>query len=159
MAEIDTKGRMTRTEVADFLREFADELDDRTTGTGVRDDPSDVVARDDTTRAEIRDRDERTDRGEGATAQYDDADVETTGRKRGEDTDTHGDREMVDAERVTLVIGGDSATVTVPEMVEFDIEVSSRSPMFSSGVNQEIEFDLSWEIENLEERERSIDVV
>lgn len=49
--------------------------------------------------------------------------------------------------RVTVIVGGESATVSVPETVAFDVEVSSRSAMLSSGVNQEIKFDLSWELE------------
>ncbi len=53
--------------------------------------------------------------------------------------------------RITLIVGGDSATVTVPETVDFDIEIESRSPMLSSNVHQEIEFELSWEVENPDE--------
>lgn len=53
--------------------------------------------------------------------------------------------------RITLIVGGESATVTVPETVDFDIEIESRSPMLSSNVHQEIEFELSWEVENPDE--------
>jgi hypothetical protein len=61
------------------------------------------------------------------------------------------DEGSLGAKRVTLIVGADSATVTVPEIVDFDIDIESRSPMFGSDVPQEIEFELSWEIENPEE--------
>lgn len=72
----------------------------------------------------------------------------TGGREqRPEETSGGDDR----SRRVTLIVGGDSATVTVPETVEFDVEVSSRSALLSSGVNQGIEFELSWDVENPDE--------
>lgn len=57
----------------------------------------------------------------------------------------------LEPKRITLIVGGDSATVTVPEMVDFEVEVESRSPMFASGVSQEIEFELSWDVEDPDE--------
>lgn len=59
--------------------------------------------------------------------------------------------EAGDAKRITFVVGGDSATVTVPERVDFEVEVESRSPMFTSGVSQEIELELSWRIDEADE--------
>jgi len=106
MVELESEGDMTRSEVALFLREFADEVDDGTFASHL-------------------DQEERRD--------------EATGE------------DPLEAKRTTLIVGGDSATVTVPETVEFDVEVESRSPMLSSGVHQEIEFELSWEIENPDE--------
>ena len=50
--------------------------------------------------------------------------------------------------RITLIVGGDSATVTVPHTMNFDVEVESRSPMFASGVKQGVDFELAWEIED-----------
>lgn len=61
------------------------------------------------------------------------------------------DDDSLGPKRITLIVGGESATVTVPETVDFDIEIESRSPMLSSNVHQEIEFELSWEIENPDE--------
>lgn len=116
MVEIESEGDMTRSDVAAFLREFADELD----GGGIG-----------------RPQDERP--------------PESTA---GQQTDPHrdvGDPGGHEPRRITLIVGGESATVTVPETVEFDIEVESRSPLFRSGVDQEIEFELSWEIEDPDE--------
>lgn len=104
MVELETEGELTRTEVADFLRRFADELDDSF------------------------DRD--IDRVPEAEAT---------------------DDEVVDAKPITFIVGGDSATVTVPTVVEFDVDVESRSPMFSSKVSQEIELELSWTVESTDE--------
>lgn len=53
--------------------------------------------------------------------------------------------------RITLIVGGDSATVTVPETVDFEVEVDSRSPMFSDDLTQEIEFELSWHVDDPDE--------
>lgn len=109
MVELDSEGELARSEVAKYLRKFADELDDET--------------------------DEGALRGSGG------------GGAEGVSAEpTHGHK------RMTIVVGGESATVTVPERVMFDVEVESRSPMLSSGVNQDIELTLSWEIENPDER-------
>lgn len=114
MVELDSDGELTRSEVAVFLRKFADELVGGPSATD-------------------RDRDQRRE--------------EFTGE------------ESLEPQRVTLIVGGDSATVTVPNSVEFDVEVESRSPMLGSGVSQEIEFDLSWEIEDPDQfSEGGIDV-
>lgn len=116
MVELESEGVLTRAEVADFLREFADELAGRAGGSGSVDQVEEV---------------DRQEIG--------------TGDERREDTET---QPAADHERLTLIVGGDSATVTVPDAVNFDVEVESRSPMLSSGVNQGIEFELSWKIED-----------
>lgn len=122
---------MSRAEVAAFLREFVEELEDEsgTVATGV----------------------EQDDRRSGATSDRDDA----TGndRRRGDADRNDGALEgrertvASDASQITFVVGGDSATVTIPETVDFDVEVESRSPMLTSSTSQEVEFHLSWEIE------------
>lgn len=104
MVELESEGQMARSEVAAFLREFANEIDD-----GILD----------------RDRHE----------------IE------GEHLDESVEEEAVEPRQITFIVGGDSATVTVPDAVAFDVEIESRSPMLGSGVNQEIEFQLAWEIE------------
>lgn len=81
-------------------------------------------------------------------AEIDDGVFDST---QGQEAHREEDNGSPGPKRVTLIVGGDSATVTVPEIVDFDIEIESRSPMLSSNVHQEIEFELSWEIENPEE--------
>lgn len=121
MAELDSEGNLTRSKVAAFLREFADEIDD---GTSERHHG-------------------REERQEG----FSDEDPERR-HDQEERREEFSDDDSVDPKRVTLIVGGDSATVTVPDTVDFDVEVESRSPMFGSGVHQGIEFELSWEIED-----------
>lgn len=151
MVELESEGELTRSEVALFLREFANELDDDAHDTdrergefvGDADGPDDTF----------------DERQEEHREEFID-DVDERERDRGQDDSFEGERERreefagegsLDHKRITLIVGGDSATVTVPNTVEFDVEVESRSPMFSFGVNQGIEFELSWDIENPDE--------
>ena len=122
---------MSRAEVAAFLREFVDELEGEasTVATGVE-------------RGDRRD-DDAGRRTEADTAGRSGADADrTAGAGERREASAPGE-----ARQVTFVVGGDSATVTIPETVEFDVEVESRSPLLKSGVSQEVEFQLSWEIE------------
>ena len=126
MVELESAGEMTRSEVAAFLREFASELDDRQ-----REEADDDTAR-------------VTGDREGVT---------TERQTKGTSDDTPPQEGVPiesarERKRITLIVGGDSATVTVPHTMNFDVEVESRSPMFGSGVKQGIDFELAWEIED-----------
>ena len=126
MVELESAGEMTRSEVAAFLREFASELDDRQ-----REEADDDTAR-------------VTGDREGVTMER-----QTEGTS--DDTRTQESAPIESArerKRITLIVGGNSATVTVPHTMNFDVEVESRSPMFGSGVKQGIDFELAWEIED-----------
>lgn len=138
MVELESEGEMTRSEVAAFLREFASELDDGSVGGDMEFVDGETL---DEQQAEHR---------EEFVDDQDDFDDETFGGD-GQRREEGAEGDSLDAKRITLIVGGDSATVTVPNTMEFDVEVESRSPMFSSGVNQEIEFELSWEIEDPDE--------
>jgi len=135
MVELDTEGELTRAEVAQFLREFADELEK---GLGTR---MGGPGRDDATE-EAMSQPARGDSRQGLT------ELEERRDDRREDGP---DAESRNLKRVTLIVGGDSATVSVPPTVEFDVEVESRSPMLSSGVKQGIDFNLSWTVDNPDE--------
>lgn len=128
MAEIESEGELHRSEIAAFLREFADELDapGRRSGSRRGGEPPEAE----------RDADREVDRDRTT-----DEDVEAGGLRR-----------------MTLVVGGDSATLTLPETMAFDVEIASRSPLLSSGVTQSIEFDLEWEVEEMPDDE-SIEVM
>jgi hypothetical protein len=141
MVELETRGEMTRRQVADFLREFADELDDGPGGhrgtehregtdydAGFEEDRS---PRDEVSEGPSRDEPTAVDRAAA-----------------GVDNDAEDETHRGEPKRVTFIVGGDSATVTLPDTVEFDVEIGSRSPMLGSGVNQEIEFELAWEIDD-----------
>jgi len=133
MVELESEGEMTRTQVAAFLREFADELNDSPATTERPGESTDRL---------------RTGEGTHQETPADEERRETTPEERGHET---AERGASDRKRITFIVGGDSATVTVPHRMDFDVEVESRSPMLSSGVSQEINFDLSWEIENPDE--------
>lgn len=108
MVELDSAGELSTSEVAQFFRQFADEIDGNQAVTGHRPDD------------------------EGLTQES-----------------THGETDG--RRRMTLIVGGDSATVTVPDRMEFEIDVGSRSPLLGSGVNQEVDINLSWQVENPED--------
>ena len=139
MVELETEGEMSRAEVATFLREFVDELE----GAGA-----------------ARDRD---DRGTGVGGDRQPAGGRDTANDRRSDADHSRDRgdddRPRDTNQITFVVGGESATVTVPETVAFDVEVESRSPLLSSGERQEIEFELSWEIEEPGREDDTVEMV
>lgn len=148
---------MSRAEVAAFLREFVEELEGEgeTVATGVEQGDR---------RSEESGR--RTDTGtagQSGTGTGTGTGT-TTGTGAGSDADRRrrsgeerAEPPAGDARRVTFVVGGDSATVTIPETVEFDVEVESRSPLLQSGESQAVEFQLSWEIEERHEDD-SIDL-
>jgi len=149
MAELESRGQMSRVQVADFLRQFADELDDphrrgdRETGADRDDDWYDP--------GEHRDGGSREGSDDLNDGEVGDRDIGRGGEE--------GHEHIDDPRRVTLVVGGDSATVTLPETVDFDIEVSSRSGMLSSDVTQSIDFYLSWKVEKSEGHDDTIEVV
>ncbi len=122
MAELESEGELHRSEVARFLREFADEIEGRAATVGRSVEDADIPP---------------TETADEVVTQDDD----------GGPGDTEGRR---DRRRVTVIVGGDSATVTVPETVRFDIEIGSRSGMLSSGVDQQIDIMLSWAVEDAE---------
>lgn len=137
MAEIESEGELTRSEIAAFFREFADELDARAhDGSHER-------------TAETRE--------EGRAAQQRAAETGEVDRTAGDVVRDRSDEDVTGEsdhpERMTIVVGGDSATLTLPETMEFEVEVASRSPLLSSGITQSIEFDLAWEVEEMPDDE------
>ena len=68
-----------------------------------------------------------------------------------------GDR-TTEHETMTVVVGDESATVVLPDRLELDVEIESRSPLLESAVEQSIEIELSWNVEDLPEDE-AIEIV
>jgi hypothetical protein len=146
MAGLDDQRTVTRTEAADYLREFADKLasdarpgaedpspstttggDDRTTDAG----SADATPRD-------GDRDTAT---HGAT--------EEGGRERDEPVTDAGSGGRSDG-KVTFLVGNDSATVHPPEELTLGVEVGEDSAMMSSGA-ETVTFSLHWDAEAVPE--------
>lgn len=94
MTEIEAKQEMTRAEVADYLRDFAAQLDT----------------------------------SEGSP-------------------DARVQRERDDDHRVTFMVGNDSATINPPKTITFEVEVESEGSLIGEGAEQEVEFELAWQIE------------
>mgnify|MGYP001071399297 CR=1 FL=1 len=61
-------------------------------------------------------------------------------------------------ETMTVVVGDQSATVALPDRLALDVEIESRSPLLESAVEQSIELELTWDVEELPEDE-AIEVV
>lgn len=145
MVEIESSGQTSRAEVAAFLRQFVEELEGksqrRTADTG-QSDPSGAGRADRTGAADDPDR----SRIEVEQSGNRDSDDDRTDRPTDADRQGDADREpnRGDDREITFVVGGDSATVTIPESIEFDVEVQSRSPMLKSTVSQVVDFKLSW---------------
>jgi hypothetical protein len=148
MAGLDDQRTVTRTEAAEYLREFADKL-----ASGDRpgaEDPSPST----TTGGDDRDR--TTDAGS----------TDATPREGDRDTATHGATEERGHERdesvtgtepsdrsdgkVTFLVGNDSATVHPPEELTLGVEVGEDSAMMSSGA-ETVTFSLHWDAEAVPE--------
>ncbi|PSP89146.1 hypothetical protein BRC90_05785 [Halobacteriales archaeon QS_4_69_34] len=155
MADIEAEREMSRADVADYLRKFADELDaaremsfgdeqgeDATGATGGTDSagrtgPSsgDPAASDDaraTERAGDRESDEHGHRGEDAV---------TTGSG----TDDAARR----GEKVTFMVGNESATINPPGAVTFEMAVDSQSSLIGTGTGRTARFALHWDEEDV----------
>lgn len=133
MAELESKQTLPRSEIAEYLHEFADEFDT---------DPSATVS-------EVRspdepiDEDERDDSDAQAGIPTDDEPLESTSNdESGMDSDATDPEE-----RVTLIVGDDSATVHPPDAADFEIEVDSDSSLVQSGEQQRVTFELEWKVE------------
>ncbi|MFC7153990.1 amphi-Trp domain-containing protein [Halomarina halobia] len=150
MSKIDAEREMSRAEVAAYLREFANRLDgggsagmggaeaDRTRTAGSADTggaTSDaggtptVTGTDDATRSPESERAGDASRSEGRTGE--------------------GGRSAA-SEKVTIVVGNDSATVNPPETVDFAVEVSGSDPVLGAG-RQGVEFGIYWRGDQVEE--------
>lgn len=84
--------------------------------------------------------------------------LEGVGGEGLEDSPDIGEVDERTAETMTVIVGDESATVVLPEVLELDVEIESRSPLFGSDVEQSIELEFSWEVEDLPEDE-TIEVV
>ena len=69
-----------------------------------------------------------------------------------------GEADPTSPRTMTVVVGDDSATVVLPDELELDVEIESRSPLFGSGVEQSIELEFTWDVEDLPEDD-AIEVV
>jgi hypothetical protein len=121
MADVSAESEKTRAEVAEYLREFADELSPR--GEGPVDGDRQAGSRTDD------DRQART----------------------GDDRSEVGESRADDGRRVTVIVGNESATLTPPETMAFGVDVDSEDSLLGSPTGERgVTFSLSWSSEDVE---------
>lgn len=122
MADVSTESEKTRAEVAEYLREFADELSPR------EDEPVD-------------DTEGRSQMGRDRTGTED---------SRTGGTETGSTRSAADR-KVTVIAGNESATITPPETISFGIEVDSKDSLLGGPTGQRgVTFSLGWSSDDVE---------
>lgn len=149
MATIESTHERTRSEIADYLREFADELD-----PGRGPDSSDRAGRSDRSG---RTEDAATGRGgrssdtgpRDANARDRDATAGTGDRDATADTE---DRERTAAagDKVTVIVGNESATINPPRTCSFDVAIDTDSSLLDAGAERSATFTIRWSEEHVE---------
>ncbi|NKE34978.1 hypothetical protein GWG54_03930 [Natronococcus sp. JC468] len=144
MASLETTQERTRSEIAAYLREFADELDpetrteDATRGTAAGTSGTDAT---DTPRTDRR------------TADTDATDTSKTNR-RTDDADAAGDRDPDRAasvgDKVTVIAGNESATINPPRTCAFDVAIDTDSDLLNAGAERSTTFTIRWDAEHVE---------
>jgi len=152
MVTLQTSGERTRAQVAELLRELADEIDEEApvgaTATDVR---TRIAAADErnggTPTVTAVAGSGRDDEQSGTNAvEASTGDDETEDRHHSSEPGEPGVDTDPRIERITFISGGDSATVSLPPALDVDLTVKSHSPMFRSGTHQRVRIDLSWNI-------------
>lgn len=132
MADVSTESEKTRAEVAEYLREFADELSPR--GEGAIDDGRDSS----------RMGQDRTGTEDARTG---DAEV---GNSREAGDRTTDDRTATDR-KVTVIAGNESATIVPPESLSFAVEVDSEDSLLGGPTGERgVTFSLGWSSDDVE---------
>jgi hypothetical protein len=123
MASFDSSQERTRAEIADYLREFADELDPagRSTNGGADD-------------ATLESSGHETGRANEAATSDDDRE-QSSGA----------------GEKVTVIAGNDSATINPPRTCTFDVAVDTDSDLLSTGAERRASFTIRWDEEQVED--------
>ncbi|MFH5801379.1 amphi-Trp domain-containing protein [Haladaptatus sp. CMAA 1911] len=124
MAELEAEFEKSRSEVATYLREFADKLDSDGTGRSDGTGPETGIATNES-------------------------------REAGSATDSVGSSpseslESTSTQKVTLLVGNESATMNPPETVSFSVAVDSDSSLMDSGSEESVSFVLRWASDEVE---------
>jgi hypothetical protein len=124
MASFERTQDRTRTEIADYLRSFADELDPET--------GSETVGNDGTQTLDDGSRDDSL-LGDDSTA----------------GTDTRDDAAGV-GDKVTVIAGNESATINPPQTCTFDVAIDTDSDLLDTGAERSTTFTIRWDGEQVE---------
>lgn len=161
MADISSTHEKTRAEVADYLREFADRLDSRgaSAGTEARSGGTDSmgattsrtetdagVSGDAGRHTETDDAGRHTETGASGTTDPTSRSAETTG-----DADVERTGAARSGDKVTIIAGNESATINPPDLVQFDVDVTTDSSMLDAGRSHSATFTISWDADAVEE--------
>jgi hypothetical protein len=125
MAELEAEFEKSRSEVATYLREFADKLDSEGTGRS-----------DGTGRSETGIRTNKPQETGSTTNPAEHSSTESS--------------ESTNTQKVTLLVGNDSATMNPPETVSFSVAVDSDSSLMDSGSEESVSFVLRWASDEVE---------
>lgn len=173
MTDIEAEREMSRSDVAEYLRTFADELDAKRAnamdGTGANDRPSHSEQRPDAESNADRPPAGASEPEDGAddtvetatddaddTDAYDETDVERRNREgsnRSESDRRESDRNEPGESggsggsggRVTFMVGNESTTINPPETVTFEVSVDSDSSLIGTGTGRTARFALHWD--------------
>jgi len=138
MAELEAEQELHRAEVATYLHEFADKLageDVRGGGEASREGESE-------TSSSAAVRDQRTD---SAEMMRENGSEESSREETSHETAERTDNDV--HEKVTFMVGNESATINPPDTVRFDMSVDSDSTMLESGARETVTFALHWDRE------------
>lgn len=149
MSQIETRRELTRAEVADYLREFADELDVKRSLGGTADaGHTTSTSADDEHRSDTTAGSERTS---GTTADDE--------RGPTNDPNASATSERTTYEKVTILVGNDSATVNPPETVDFEVAVHSDSSLMESGERQRVSFVMEWDAREVDDAADDLEII
>ncbi|MFC4988274.1 MULTISPECIES: hypothetical protein [Saliphagus] len=152
MVSMNQERERTRSEVADYLREFADELDPA--GSRTADTRTDAGAgRTDRTATESGAGTPGTGTGDDSLTDDDStltADDDRAG-DAGADATTDANAANRNAgDRVTIIVGNESATINPPETLDFAVDVDTDSSLLGTGADRSATFSLRWSEEHVE---------
>ncbi|WP_394739937.1 hypothetical protein [Natronococcus roseus] len=134
MATLESTQEQTRSEIAAYLRQFADELDPDTR--------SDTTDRGGNT-AETVGTGSTGTAGTGAGTGSDGTDRRTDGTETGDRAGSVGDK-------VTVITGNESATINPPQTCSFDVTVDTDSDLLDTGAERSTTFTIRWDADHVE---------
>lgn len=134
MAELETEREMSRSEVAAYLRTFAEKLE---MGTPTSTTQSD--------RGLEMERESNKQSGDEPNEKNTREQINTTGeepndpRHRSESAVDYGD-----PGKITFIVGNESATINPPETVHFEMAIGSDSTLLDAATSETVEFVIHW---------------
>lgn len=148
MVSLNQERERTRSEVADYLREFADELDP----AGSRSEEPGTETGSGRTATESGAGTPGTGTGDDSLVDDDDSTLTADDdRTANRDAEASGATNRgTDGDKVTIIVGNESATINPPETLSFAIDVDTDSSLLDAGAERSATFSLRWSGEHVE---------